>query len=96
MKVHLFPYLSAGEMYDRTQTDDSIKDGDLFVCCDCKVVGFLAKAWPVMLFGVRGEGEQLHLIEPGKEEKVFADYPGLREKALDIALSYNLENCRKF
>ena len=59
-KVHDLAHLSHGEAYDRTQTDENIKDGDVL-----KVNGGVAvlnKAWPVM---VHGKSESLHEFKPG-------------------------------
>jgi hypothetical protein len=44
-------YLDARGAYDQTQTDDSIKDGDVLIVRECGVVGFMMRAWPVALFG---------------------------------------------
>lgn len=81
-KLHLFPELDEGEMYNRTQTDEEIKDGDLFVCSEGKTLGFLAEAWPVRLFSKDPAGwESLHTITAGHEARVEADY----QKTFDLA-----------
>lgn len=56
-KPHKFR--SNEEAYDRSQTDDDIKDGDILVTP--KAVAILVKAWPVL---VHGDGEKvLHHLE---------------------------------
>lgn len=65
MKIHRFNGLSAPRLYDRTQTDSSIQDGDIFVLEDLKIVGFLMEAWPVILHGEDSSGE-LHRLKPGR------------------------------
>lgn len=63
MKVHR-SNLSAGELYDQTQTDDSWSDGDIFVLESKGIVGFLMEAWPVILHGTDSSGE-LHRLKEG-------------------------------
>lgn len=93
--VHVELSLSATEMYDVTQTSDDFHDGHLFVCRRGKIVGFLAKAWPVMLFGEDTTGE-LHLIAQGSSDKVGAEYPGLFEQATELAKEYGVEALKHF
>lgn len=99
--IHDFRSLSPGEMYDVTQTNEDIKDGDVFVCWSGKegtaidptsapVVGFLMKAWPVHLFGEQHR-LALHLIEPGKEAGFEAEYPKTFELAREAAKNLNLD-----
>lgn len=72
--LHVLPELSDGAMYDRTQTDENIKDGDLFVFNDFKTVGFLAEAWPVFLYGE--EGRELHqMVFDGRQLLIAQKYP---------------------
>lgn len=82
--IHDFMRFGTGTTYDLTQTDDSIKDGDLFVCQDYGkpvTIGFLDKAWPVRLFGPRGK---LDGIAPEWNERFFAERPGLHEDAKQL------------
>lgn len=51
--VHTFDY--AEGMYDRTQTDDTIKSGDVFYVPSAGIVGFLYGAWPVAVTEAAGE-----------------------------------------
>lgn len=64
MNIHRFSGISVRRLYDQTQTDDSIRDGDIFVLEDLRIVGFLCKAWPVILHGEDSSGE-LHRLLPG-------------------------------
>lgn len=52
IKIHTF--LTTGIAYDASQTDLEIKDGDVLVATEEKVVGFLAKAWPVAVTAEHG------------------------------------------
>ena len=52
-QVHTFS--STGEAYNRSQTDDSIRDGDILYIPDEGVVGFLMAAWPVAVTANTGE-----------------------------------------
>jgi hypothetical protein len=49
ISVHDFTNMSPREMYDETQTNDNVKDGDVLVGADG--VGILVKAWPVVVSG---------------------------------------------
>lgn len=51
--VHEFS--STGDGYDRTQYDDSIKDGDILTVPGEGVYGFLYEAWPVAVTEASGE-----------------------------------------
>jgi hypothetical protein len=70
-QVHRFPGLTSGEVYDRTQTDDTIKDGDVLVVPPNEVeqhdgiVGILVEAWPVVIHGgdVDGIDNQFHRLD---------------------------------
>lgn len=55
---------SSREVYDRTQCDDSIKDGDILFVTTEKVVGILAGAWPIAVTEKHGE---FHRLAPGVE-----------------------------
>ena len=69
-KTFIFTGLSSREVYDRTQTDDAIEDGDVLVVPknDSEghdgLVGFLFQAWPVVVKefggGERRHDHQLH------------------------------------
>lgn len=61
-KVHDFRHMDDGSIYNRSQTDDKIKDGDVFHMSGNRV-GFMYKAWPTML---HGDSEALHSFNPGK------------------------------
>lgn len=45
MKTHTFR--TTGEAYDASQCREEIKNGDILVATEEKVVGFLLDAWPV-------------------------------------------------
>lgn len=87
--IHRHADLSATEMYDITQTSDEIKDGDLFVCSGGKVVGFLMKAWPTVLFG-SDETKELHLMNEHGVKNFDAEYPGLYDSARVLARELGL------
>ena len=55
--VYYFNDMSTSEMYDLTQIDDRIADGDVFVCNGGRTIGFLMKAWPILLKGELGSLE---------------------------------------
>ena len=56
--VHRFPGLTSGEVYDQTQTDDSLNDGDVLVVEANEseghggIVGILVEAWPMVVSGI--------------------------------------------
>jgi hypothetical protein len=68
-QVHkLFEY-NDGEIYDITQTNHFIKDGDIIIANTCFVLMF--KAWPVV---ITGESSEFHRLTEGHTfEEVFAD-----------------------
>jgi hypothetical protein len=70
-------------MYDLTQTDGEIKDGDLFICNGEKTIGFLMKAWPTVIEGERGELEQATSAGLAKLKIEYA-------ATFDLAKSLNL------
>ena len=55
--VHTFG--STGEAYNRTQTDDKIKNGDTLHVPSEGVVGYLHDAWPTAVTKAHGEFHQL-------------------------------------
>jgi hypothetical protein len=59
--VHDFDGTPAGEVYDQTQTDDSIKDGDVLNLGNGNVA-ILMKAWPTVVIG---EIEGFHRLASG-------------------------------
>lgn len=48
MQVHTFENKSSREVYDLTQTDEGIKNGDVLVIPNEKIVGILDE-WPVAI-----------------------------------------------
>ena len=63
--------------YDETQTNDSIKDGDILVDPDAGAVGFLAGAWPVAV--TQAKGEFHGIMDPGQ---LRAEYPDSIDQAI--------------
>ena len=59
--VHNFRGTPPGEVYDQTQIDDSIKDGDVLNLGSGNVA-ILMKAWPMVIFG---EIEHFHRLSSG-------------------------------
>lgn len=59
MKTHLFLLESTGEVYDQSQCDDAIHDGDIFVVEKERVVAVMVEAWPVAVTQNIGEFHQL-------------------------------------
>ena len=58
-KIIAFDTNDTGTIYDCTQTQDHIDDGDVLVLPDGRI-GFLLEAWPVML---AGEPENFHTMK---------------------------------
>jgi len=65
MRIHTFDNTS--EAYERTQTDETISDGDLLVVVSENVVGYLLEAWPV---AVTEEAGCFHRVVPGDDALV--------------------------
>ena len=61
--VHCFKGKPPREVYDQTQTDDSIKDGDVLSLGNGNVA-ILMKAWPTIVYG---EIEDFHRLAPGQD-----------------------------
>lgn len=58
MMQHHFENLSDGEVYNETQTNEEIHDGDILLLSGNRTA-ILCKAWPVM---VRGTSLDLHRL----------------------------------
>jgi hypothetical protein len=58
LRTHIMNDLSTSEMYNHTQCQDVVNDGDIFVCNGGRTVGFLMKAWPTLLAGELGSLEK--------------------------------------
>ena len=61
IQVHDFTGWKPRDVYDRTQTDDAIKDGDVLNLGNGNVA-ILVKAWPTI---VVGDIEQFHRLKAG-------------------------------
>lgn len=81
--VHNFEGTPPSEVYDRTQTDDSIKDGDVLNLGNGNVA-ILMKAWPTI---VAGEIEHFHRLATGVTFESVDDgkYAGAAAKAREVA-----------
>ena len=62
ISVHDFAGEYSGDVYDQTQTDCRIKDGDV-LDLGCGNVAILVQAWPTI---VAGEIEHFHTLAPGE------------------------------
>ncbi|WP_227461647.1 hypothetical protein [Cupriavidus pauculus] len=51
--------LNGADLYDWTQTESALRDGDVFLSKDGKAAGVLMEAWPVL---VAGDCEALHTL----------------------------------
>jgi hypothetical protein len=65
-KVHDLRGMDHGDVYDQTQTDDNISDGDVIIADNATAV--MCKAWPVL---VSGRSDVFHTLKPGRS---FTDY----------------------
>lgn len=65
-KVHHLTNLTGSDLYDRTQTDNSIKDGD--VIHSKNGVGIMHQAWPVHH---SGNESAFHRLKPGYSHETF-------------------------
>lgn len=81
--VHDFHGVSHHEVYDRTQTDDSIKDGDVLNLGNGNVA-ILISAWPTV---VLGEIQEFHQLESGVTFESIDDgkYAASAEKARQVS-----------
>ena len=89
--VHDFEGTPPGEVYDRTQTDDSIKDGDVLNLGNGNVA-ILMKAWPTV---VLGEIEHFHRLASGATFESIDDgkYAASAVKARELTKSrFDTEN----
>ncbi len=77
--THSYPGYSTTEMYNLTQTNDAIRDGDLFICNKGETVGFLMQAWPTLLWGELGALEKAKSIESFRAEypETFAAFDAM-------------------
>jgi hypothetical protein len=66
-KIHEFE--TTGEAYDASQTDDNIKDGDILVATEEKVIGILVQAWPVSIDS--NKTGHFHALKPGLQWSTF-------------------------
>lgn len=53
------PMSDEGDVYDWTQCEDSLRDGDVFLFANGTRAGILVKAWPTL---VDGDAEHLHTL----------------------------------
>lgn len=81
--VHNFAGECSGDVYDRTQTDDTIKDGDVLNLGNGNVA-ILVEAWPTT---VTGEIKHFHRLEAGVTFETLDDgkYAPSAAKARDIS-----------
>jgi len=90
VNVHKWPHLYHGEAYDRTQWDDSVKDGDVIVCNDEHTIVILVKAWPTCAFG--DDGDVFHGLKSGVSFSTLdgGKYAESYSKACQLAAKYGL------
>ncbi|WP_087865330.1 hypothetical protein [Comamonas thiooxydans] len=81
--VHDFKGMDSGDVYDRTQTDSAIKDGDVLDLGNGNVA-ILVAAWPTV---VTGEIEHFHHLKEGRTFEAFkgGKYLHSAEKAREVA-----------
>lgn len=92
-KIHTFEGLTSGEVYDLTQTDDSIKDGDVLVIpqnlaeSHNGIVGILIEAWPTSVHGHDPDhtNHQLHGFDNIEDFLAHGDNEKYRA-SIDLAL----------
>lgn len=82
--IHDFKGTSSHEVYDLTQTDDSIKDGDILNLGHGNVA-ILMGAWPTT---VSGEIEGFHLLASGEtfESVDGGKYAGSATRARELGI----------
>jgi hypothetical protein len=88
-QVHQF--FSTAEAYDATQTDESIRDGDVLIVQTENVAGVLVKALPVAV--TPGAGA-LHTLAEGATWATFEGGRYAANAALALQLSRVLETSR--
>ena len=81
--VHDFAGEYSGDMYDQTQTDCRIKDGDV-LDLGCGNVAIQIQAWPTI---VAGEIEHFHSLAHGETFASLADgrYAASALKAIEVS-----------
>ena len=86
--VHDFAGEYSGDVYDQTQTDCRIKDGDV-LDLGCGNVAILVQAWPTI---VAGDIEHFHTLAPGETFESLADgrYAASALKAVEVSRNSNL------
>lgn len=85
IRVHTFDkYHDSGEVYNLTQTDESIKSGDVLVLEGEEIVGILDKAWPVAITVKHGE---FHGPADPNSDYPRSEFPESVEKAEEIAIA---------
>ena len=82
-KIHAFAGRASADVYDQTQTDSSIKDGDLLDLGGGNI-GILLQAWPTV---VCGEIDQFHTLADGESFDSYQEgkYSAAARKAREIA-----------
>lgn len=88
IQVHNLSRMSGSEIYDETQTNDNIKDGDVIITDTG--TGIMVSAWPVV---VSGNIEGFHRIRAGLtwEEFENGQYLNSAQKAMEVAGSLDEE-----
>lgn len=73
MNVHRFD--TSGAAYNQSQTDDSIRDGDILLVAPEGRVAVLVEAWPVIVVGPAGDeaGYAFHAMNDGLTWDTFRD-----------------------
>lgn len=87
MQVHMFD--DTGEAYDICQCDERLKEGDVLLIPDEKVVG-IVHCWPI---AVTKECGHLHSVKPNEEGTeidwhVVAQEIGIPTKGIDWAIRF--------
>lgn len=77
-------------VYDETQTDENIHDGDILYLPQQKIVAFMYKAWPVAVVYNKNAFGRFHIVKDINNEKL-KNY----KKSIDMCLSLAKEKIRK-
>ena len=89
IKVHDFVDVDSGDVYDQTQTDDAIKDGDVLDLGNGNVA-ILVEAWPTVF---SGKIEHFHRLDTGFSFETLDDgkYAASAAKARELLQAQHLQ-----
>lgn len=70
VRVVRCPHNDGSAIYDWSQTADELRDSDVYVSANGKLVGVMVEAWPVL---VAGQADQLHTLGPNATWETLDD-----------------------